>query len=148
MERLDGARYGVTPHIEKKIRMQATGFAERARVPHAAEDLAQEARVEAWQQAEAGETNTRYILADTRERIRDVARKGRSVDGRIYHTWNRDHVYDLLSVEQPLREGGDPVGEFLLDDKQRVETQVWTIILRDELEELLTEDEWQFKEHF
>lgn len=146
MERLNGSRYGVTPYIEKKIRMRATGFAERAKVPHAAEDLAQEARVEAWQEAEVGETNTRHILADTRERIRDVAKKGKSVDGRIYHTWNRDHVYDLLSVERPLHEDGDPVGELLLDSNRRVETQAWSIIMRDEIEELLTEDEWRLFE--
>jgi hypothetical protein len=146
VERLNGCRYGVTPYIEKKIRMQATGFAERAKVPHAAEDLAQEARVEAWQDAEAGETNTRHILADTRERIRDVAKKGKSVDGRIYHTWNRDHVYDLLSTERPLRGGTDPVGELLVDGKQRVEAQVWASILTGELEELLTAEEWRLFE--
>jgi DNA-directed RNA polymerase specialized sigma24 family protein len=142
MNRVEGPRYGVTDEVERTIRKQATGFAHRAGMPHVADDLAQEARIAAWQTAVIeGDTDQRHILADTRERIRDVARLGTSVDGKIFSTWKRPRLYGVISLEMPVGDGENVFGEILVDGDQSVEDQALGLLMVGDIAGLLTAEE-------
>lgn len=132
MNRIEGPDWGVSHKVEVTIRNQARGFAARAGRLDVADDLAQEARIEAWRQVEKGETNRRHILADTREAIRDTARLGTSVDGKIYATWKRKKVYGVISLDQDVGDGENTFGEIFASDGVSVENQaLWNVMLSD-----------------
>lgn len=138
---VEGHRYGVPAVVEENIQKQATRVASRAGCPDIAEDLEQEARVRAWQEAEEGETNPQYLLADTKQEISGVARGGRDVDGRLWGSYEREHVWCVLSTDYPMDERGTTFGEILLDEKASVEEQAVTLVIASEIAEGLTEEE-------
>lgn len=141
-----GEDYGVPDYVEHRIRYQAVKWARRHNADYVSEDLAQEARIEAWKLVCEGETNIRYILADTREAIRDASRLGRSVDGRIYRTWNRPNPPDILTLELPETRGEDKLKEVLIDPYAGVERQAGQSIMVDEIAALLDERELEYFE--
>lgn len=138
-----GPRYGVPEVVEENIQKQATKVAARANRPDIAEDLEQEARVRAWQEARNGETNPQYLLADTKQEISGVMRKGTDVDGRIWPTCGRQHVWKILSTDYPIDEEGTPFGETLLDEAFSVEEQAVTLAVASEIATRLTSEERQ-----
>lgn len=142
MNRIEGPDWGVPHEVETTIRKQADGFAARAGRPDAAEDLAQEARIEAWKTATVeGDTNIKHILADSKERVRDAARLGSSVDGKIYPTWKRRKIYGVISLDVPVGDGTSTVGEIWTSDGQTVEEMALGKIMVEEAIGQLTFDE-------
>lgn len=139
---VEGHRYGVPAVVEENIRKQATTTAYRAGRPDVAEDLEQEARIRAWQEAENGETNPQHLLADTKQEISGVARGGTDVDGRLWESYERQHVWRILSTDYPMDGSGTPFGEILLDDRVSVEEQVVGVILLEDISRVLTDEEF------
>lgn len=138
---IEGDQYGVPDVVEENLRKQATKVAHRASRPDVAEDLEQEARIRAWQEASDGESKPQHLLVRTRQKISDVARSGTDVDGRLWESYERRHVWRVLSTDYPVDERGTPFGEILLDDRASVEEQVVGVILLDEISRRLTDEE-------
>lgn len=137
-----GLAYGVPEVVERNIRKQATRVASKARRLDLVEDLAQEARIRAWQEAAAGETKPQYLLARTRQAISDVMRAGTDVDGRPWPAYERSKVYQIWSMDYVIEE--EPYtthGETILDDKFSVEQQALGLVFLAEIHWLLTGEE-------
>lgn len=141
MSRVEGPRYGVPEVVEHNIRKQATKTALKAGRPDIVDDLEQEARIRAWQESRSGESDPRHLLADTQQAISGVMRSGTDVDGRLWPSYERRHVWEILSTDHPVDEKATPFGEIILDDTASVEEQVVGEIVIDEITRHLTDEE-------
>lgn len=105
------------------------------------EDLEQEARIRAWQEAQNGENDPQHLLADSGQAISAVMRSGTDIDGRLWPAYEREHVWRVLSTDHPVDEKGTPFGEIILDDREGVEGQAMGVIVMDEISQRLTDEE-------
>jgi len=109
------------------------------------DDLAQEGRIAAWLEAKVHEPRADYCLHRSKQAMAQYARSGTSVDGRLWLNHRRKKVYHTEELDAPLSPGRAPEGttlaDMLPDPRPYTESQAFSSIVLDGVEDLLTNEE-------
>lgn len=142
---VDPEGYGVTEEIESSIRRMAWKIGSEHGDYDEIDDLAQEGRIAVWLEATLHEPRADYCLHRSKQAMAQYARSGVSVDGRLWLNHRRKKVYHTDEIDAPLSPGRAPEGatlaNILPDPRPYTESQAFSCIVLDDIEDLLTDDE-------